>query len=341
MRRFLCVFLICLFFLTAALGEEPGTIISSAELQSQEQIFEHLRPLLELTVAASSQQADKAFEFQKGDSMPLFFAEALVSMSARYGVEIRDISHFLTSHYALTVSELPDRKPDPSGSYTGLLLLSCTPDPTGTELAITAEVYQAPKPYDELTDADWASFVWLDTLTVITLEQAEEIEEGWRMTSLAYMPTYFSDDTDALPTAPANPDLAYFFQETYGYAAAYPAVFTDDCLEKTETGIRGSLKDQSARLEICLEEKNGRSLDELTRTVLTEHTGATLLSTELEHLQCVSFPEQDFTGMWFGVEQDGFFLWVSLVWNPAMHPDFGETVEHMMKNLMLSDDSLG
>ena len=341
MRRLLCLFLmITLCPLLSAAAEEPGTMIPEVDLQSQEQIFESLRPLLELTTAASVSQSDEAFAFQKGDTMPLSFAEAVISMAPRYGIDLtgQDTEEFLASRYAMTISQVPEAKEDTSERYTGLFMLSCVPDPSGQEIAITAEVYQAPRPYGEMTDEDWHSFVWLDTVAVMTLDQ---VEEGGRITSLTYMPTYFSDDTDALPTSPEESDLSYLYDEQYHYSVPYPAEFDEANPEITQDGLKGELADGSAFLQIRREDKNARTLDMMTQAWLVEHQDATLLSSEIDHMQCVSFTDGSRTGMWFVAESDDSFVWVCLTWDESVHPEYLEIVGRMMSRLVISDDQQG
>ena len=333
--------MLCILCLTCSgYAENPATLLSDMDLQYQEQLFEQTRPLLELTVAASMLSGETPEEFESGDDMPSSYASALDQLSGLYGFSSAGSSSFLENNYALSVPDSFSEIALPPHNYTGLFLLELTPSPDQSKFAVTAEVYMAPKPYNELSESEWQQFVWADMMATITLQSDEQADTGWKVTSLHFSSAYFSDDTDEPPVSNVSL-LRSYYNEKHGCSISYPALFAEDDIQSDEESMHCVLADGSASIDIRFASSSEASTEAALQTVLGAHPEVTMLSTELSDMLCLEYEDQEMLTRWFCVHDSQTMITVSLSWNPAIHDHFADLADLMMQSMISEENTQG
>ena len=339
LRKMLLCTLCFLLFFTCASAEDSAIPVSDADLLHQEQLYSQLEPLLTLTVAASLQSPEEAFTFAEGDKMAEDFAASLAGYATRFpmlSIPTEDIQPWLSDNFALSVPDTILPESPTTDMYTGLMLIECSPSPDGTQLAVTAEIYQAPRPYHELTDEDWYSFSWLDSMAAITLTKSEHAALGWSITSLAYIPSYFASDTDLL-VEEDNEAFSILYLEPIGCSLAVPVEFTQEALQTADETMSESLTDDSAFLTV---QTSHLSADTALQTFIAGQTDVTLLSYENPDVRCARFAQDTKEGLWFCVADRHQTITVTLLWDPLKHEYLG-FLDRMLNSILMDADSQG
>lgn len=331
---------LCICLWTFAIAEEPGTLLSDIDLQIQEQLFEQVRPILELTVAASILPGETAEEFDAGDPMPSDFAASIISLCPKYGIDLQqDPKAFLESNYSLNVQDEGRPVALQNDQYVGLFLLDLSPSPDGQQVAVTGEVYMAPKAYDELSADDWNDLVWADMMATMTLQKDESALTGWKVSSLHYSSAYFSDDTDEPQVM--VPQFSSYYNEKYGCSVSYPFIFSEDLIQSSEDGMSCSLPDGTASIEIRFSRTDELTCDAAAQAVLASHPDVVMLSTEMDDIISLEYHDGQMITRWFCTQTDQAVITVSLTWDRNAHADFSSLSDIMMQSLISEEDSLG
>ena len=341
-NRFLA-FLISLTLLICASGSfaEGSEVLSDSDLQKQEMLFEQTLPILQLTVAASMLTYETPFEFDAENEMPSEFAGAILKLSDSYGLKVSDdTSAWLGNNYALTLCNTPFQNNLQQELYTGLFLLELAPSPDGTQFAVTAEIYYAPKPYDQLSDEEWDQFVWADMMALLVLQKEDQAATGWKVSSLHYTSAYFSDDTDE-PLYTDSFLLDQYYNEKFACSVSYPSIFPDDRIQSNENGMTCEIPDGSASINIDFHSPEKEEGDTVLANILINHPDATILSTELEDIVCLEYNEGGMTTRWFCMQSQRLMVTVTLSWDPGSHENFADLADRIMESLLSEEDAQG
>ena len=337
-QRLIVFLLLVCFALSSALSE--GAELPADRGLSEQQLFEELRPLLDLTVSAAT-QTENIWSFERGQAMPEEAALALVRLAPGFptlGFTPDAASAWLSSNYDLTIPEIPQASPSADPVYTGVMMISLSFSPDGGQLAVTSEIYRAPAPYTELSDAQASSLTWLDSMAMFTLERSDAAALGWKVTSLSCMPSYFAEDTEA--PQPGQDRMADHYDERFGISLRYPAEMAASAAQ-TETGFEASLPDGTADLRFLGFSPSEHTLDDLAADMAQKHENAALLPTELDAIRLLHFTDGGKTGRWVALEQNGHLVTLSFIWDPAAHPDYESLWEIMLQSLLMASDSQG
>ena len=132
-----------------------------------------------------------------------------------------------------------------------------------------------------------------------------------------------------------------YYNERYGYAVCYPALFTEDLLNVNEDGLDATLADQSASVHIGRIPLQGRSMDGIVQEEIVAHAGAILLSTELDGMACLEYDQDTRKTRWFCSLSADAVICVSLSWDTEVHADLADLADLMMQSLIVEVDSLG
>ena len=312
----------------------------NVQVQEQEQIFEQLRPLLEMTTAACVNQPDHAYEFTNENTLSPEFTGMLELLSSDYlhgqVVNADNVESFMKANFIASAPSgvsVPDKKPD---RYTGLMLIACEPSPDGAQLAVTAEVYQAPAYYLELTEEQWNELIWLDMRAIFTLQNDPSSDYGWKIASLTFVPSFFSDDTDHDSTVP---EAWYYYQDKYGYAVPVPSLFPGQVVE-TENGFSVQTADASASLSaeyLPLQDTLASKVQEYADL----HSSSEIYALETGNAYLLEYQDNQRTSRVLFSGQSDAVLIVSLTWDPQMMQDFGPVCDFIFQNIMIGEDFLG
>ena len=108
---------------------------------------------------------------------------------------------------------------------------------------VMGDLYQADRALAGMTETEYAAVRWLDRRAVIDLRRSAEAPCGWQIYAFSLeaeleMENAAQDYFTKTMTEYINPEL--------GFSLQYPAVFGEDCVQETDTGISGRLQDGTA-----------------------------------------------------------------------------------------------
>ena len=110
-------------------------------------------------------------------------------------------------------------------------------------MRVMGDLYQADRALAGMTEAEYAAVRWLDRRAVIDLRRSADAPCGWQVYAFSLeaeleMETAAQDYFTKTMTEYMNPEL--------GFSLQYPAVFSEDCVRETASGVEGRLQDGTA-----------------------------------------------------------------------------------------------
>ena len=341
----LCIFIIAV----PAFAEESEIVENALPTEEQEALFHKVQPLVDLTLLASLRCSDQPYEIQLNSDLSDRFTETLFALGTRSFSELAlDDTYlgntslqdtWLTANY-LSPHALPSNKVRPmhEDEYTGVSMITCQLDESGTRLAILGEAYSAPKRFDLLDTAELGSIAWLDTKVAVTLQKDDHAMTGWKLATLLYVEDPSAEDTDITFD---QSSWSTYFDEVHGFSVMYPSVFSPDMITKQTDGISGSLPDNHASFFIHYEDRNGRSLKDVAAIIQTAHSEAITQLDEAEDLAYVQVANNSQQTVWIvRLTLDGIIT-VSLTWDSTQAPDLSSYAGIMIETLLFDNQSNG
>lgn len=151
--------------------------------------------------------------------------------------------------------------------YCGVRPMAVDASETGDAVRILGDVYLAADQLEKLSDAEYEQTVWLDRRAVVELRK---MDSGWAVTS-------FSLDTEWEMEQAAQDYFTSMMVEyvntELGYAIQYPAVFGEEQVEITATGIAGKIEGAAFWVE-CLPNEDAWTPETLLESKKQETPGA-------------------------------------------------------------------
>ena len=105
--------------------------------------------------------------------------------------------------------------------YVGVRVMVVDESEDGSAMRVMGDLYQADRALAGMTETEYAAVRWLDRRAVIDLRRSAEAPCGWQI-------------------------YAFSLEAELGFSLQYPAVFGEDCVQETDTGISGRLQDGTA-----------------------------------------------------------------------------------------------
>ena len=130
-----------------------------------------------------------------------------------------------------------------SFDYVGVRVMVVDESEDGSAMRVMGDLYQANRALAGMTEAEYAAVRWLDRRAVIDLRRSADAPCGWQVYAFSLeaeleMETAAQDYFTKTMTEYMNPEL--------GFSLQYPAVFGEDCVRETASGVEGSLQDGTA-----------------------------------------------------------------------------------------------
>ena len=127
--------------------------------------------------------------------------------------------------------------------YVGVRVMVVDESEDGSAMRVMGDLYQADRALAGMTETEYAAVRWLDRRAVIDLRRSAEAPCGWQIYAFSLeaeleMENAAQDYFTKTMTEYINPEL--------GFSLQYPAVFGEDCVQETDTGISGRLQDGTA-----------------------------------------------------------------------------------------------
>ena len=127
--------------------------------------------------------------------------------------------------------------------YVGVRVMVVDESEDGSAMRVMGDLYQADRALAGMTEAEYAAVRWLDRRAVIDLRRSADAPCGWQVYAFSLeaeleMETAAQDYFTKTMTEYMNPEL--------GFSLQYPAVFSEDCVRETASGVEGRLQDGTA-----------------------------------------------------------------------------------------------
>ncbi len=215
--------------------------------------FEALGPLMDAVVGAVmavSEEPETIYDEEAKLILP--FVDAFFRVGAQnpaLGITADMLQNpqaqaeYLGKVFGAQLPELEAVAPvEPSGVYNGFCPKTVNMGAEGGGIQIIGEMYSAPKPLKELTEAEYQQVVWRDSAG-FTFQEDTAAANGYRLMS------FFLGRELTMELAMQNyyeQLLVEYVNNNLGFQLQYPSVFTDDLLVEDQDGLSAEMPDGSA-----------------------------------------------------------------------------------------------
>ena len=227
-----------------------------------------------------------------------------------------------------------------SFDYVGVRVMVVDESEDGSAMRVMGDLYQANRALAGMTEAEYAAVRWLDRRAVIDLRRSADAPCGWQVYAFSLeaeleMETAAQDYFTKTMTEYMNPEL--------GFSLQYPAVFGEDCVRETASGVEGSLQDGTASF---LAERTSNdaawTLETLMAQKKQENPAAETNINEVSGCgRQLTALEGGGTRMDLYIVTEAWVYHAQLCFDASLTKDFALYIDYMMNSFMADELGLG
>lgn len=222
-----------------------------------------------LCAAAVPGLAEEAAPFDAAQVAPLLNAVTSAALGADEAVTFLEEEEALTEAFLLRLSKACADNGLDASTLGDLVAMPLPGQSAGAEASVAALTLQV-LTVNQSGDGDAVMLVGeavdasgqtLDQRAVIELRKDDASPLGWKLYRFTVGDTLLEEE---LLEGYFSETMMEYLNADYGYIIQYPAIFTEDTIVQTSSGIQAALGDESASFSVsCLENFDGLTLEAL------------------------------------------------------------------------------